>query len=66
MSRMTNLERLVHYQDELSAMIKAGDQETDLYKELEKRVKELESSMPKYRPHVYQNIRDGKNFGKKK
>jgi septal ring factor EnvC (AmiA/AmiB activator) len=64
MSRMTNLERLVQYQDELAAMREAGQSDTEAFKNLEREIKDLETVMPKYHPHVYQKIREGKNFGK--
>jgi len=64
MSRMTNLELLVEYEDELTAMRKAGEWDSDRAKQLEEQIKELRDSMPKYRPHVYQDIRDNKYKGK--
>jgi hypothetical protein len=65
MSRITNLERLVQYQDELSDMVERGLQDTEDFKKLEKQVKDLEAIMPKYHAHVYENIRKQKNLGKK-
>lgn len=66
MGRQTNLERYVQYEDELAEMRKAGQEDTEQYKNLEKMFKELQDMMPKYRPHVYANVRAGKNKGIKK